>query len=215
MPIDISKEHLTNAAQSIANAYPEISVTAVCADYTRLNQLPVANQSEQQSQAIFFPGSTLGNLTEESARNLLKNAHQMLDEKGKIIIGIDLIKDIQTLIDAYNDSKGITAKFNKNILLRANKELNANFNLEKFSHKAIFNEAYHRIEMHLFALEDQMVSIGNHQFHFQKDESIHTESSHKYDLEQFKAFCKTCGFELSDAFTDEQDYFAVCALTAI
>jgi dimethylhistidine N-methyltransferase len=215
MPIDISKEHLTNAAQSIADAYPDLSVTAVCADYTRLNKLPTTPANETQSQAIFFPGSTLGNLTETSARDLLKNAHQMLDKNGKLIIGIDLIKDMQTLVNAYNDSKGITAKFNKNILIRANRELNANFDLDKFSHKAIFNETYRRIEMHLFSLEAQTVTIADHQFHFEKGESIHTESSHKYDLNEFKAFCKTCGFELSDAFTDENEYFAVCALTAI
>jgi dimethylhistidine N-methyltransferase len=214
VPIDISKQQLVSAAREIAHSYQNLDVIAVCADYTTMIRFPDFGKIMDRNPAIFFPGSTLGNLDESEARTLLQGCRQLLGDRGRLILGIDLVKDPAVLERAYSDKKGVTAAFNKNILIRINRELSGNFDLHNFSHVARFNDRFQRIEMHLIAARPQEVTIHGRSFHFAKGESIHTESSYKYDLKRFEQFILSCGFELSAAFTDPRRYFAVCALKA-
>lgn len=215
IPIDISKEHLLEAAESFHRLHPNIDVLAICADYTQIQKLPEHKFIRNLNKSVFFPGSTLGNLEESEAARLLRNTRNMVGEGGQLILGIDLLKDEDVLKAAYSDEKGITAAFNKNILKRMNEELQANFQPDDFDHEARFNEKLNRVEMHLVALRDLEVNIKNDRFKFKKGESIHTESSHKYDLKRFTNFAKSCGFEIDETYLDDNKYFAVCLMKAI
>ena len=216
IPIDISKEHLKEAADRINQLYPKLSVTAICADYTKLDTLPeIKGLDSSLQRLIFFPGSTIGNLLPQQAFELLKNAHRILGKDGKLILGFDLIKDPQVLKAAYDDREGVTAAFNRNILHRINRELQADFVVDDFVHEARFNQSKERVEMHLVAKRDCQVSIKGHSIAFQKGESIHTESSHKYRLESFANFAKEAGFVLDASFTDDKNYFAICIFRSL
>jgi dimethylhistidine N-methyltransferase len=159
----------------------------------------------------FFPGSTIGNLTDEEAVAFLSRARKTLGN-GKLLIGIDLIKDHEILLAAYNDSAGVTATFNKNLLVRINRELDANFDLELFVHRALWKSQQHRIEMHLVARSNQRVTVSRREFCFRAGESIHTENCHKYTVDGFSALARRAGWLLEKVWTSDAPEFAVLLL---
>lgn len=208
--IDISKDHLLTSSAALARRNPHIQVRAVCADYTRPLALPDEIMNIDGTPIVFFPGSSIGNFTADQARGFLVQTADLLRPKqGGLLIGADLKKDNAVLRAAYNDSKGVTAAFNLNILERANRELGANFDVTAFRHEAIYNEAAGRIEMYLFSECRQSVSIGEKTYLFDEDEPIHTENSHKYGIEEFQDMARSAGFEPETVWTDEKNLFSV------
>jgi len=212
VPIDISKDYLHESAKALSRDFPQLEILAVCADYTDPVALAEIKLKEENNKYIFFPGSTIGNLEPSEALELLKNTKNLIGSRGKIILGIDLLKSEARLNAAYNDAKGVTAAFNLNILNRINHELEGNFQIEKFEHLAVFNHERSRMEMHLRSREKQTVRIGDHSFSFQQAETIHTESSHKYDLDLFEQFVTEAGLKMQMCFKDQNSDFAVVVL---
>ncbi|TWT60995.1 L-histidine N(alpha)-methyltransferase [Rubinisphaera italica] len=209
MPVDISREHLFKSAEQLAFDFPDLSIKPIHADFTQ--PIKLDNQIEDDyRKVVYFPGSTIGNFEPEQAVQLLSNISNLVDPDGGLLIGYDLIKDLNILEDAYNDSAGVTAAFNKNLLHRINQELDGNFDLDAFEHQAIFNPEEHRIEMHLISLKKQSVNIGESTFHFEKQESICTEYSHKYSMDSFREMALKAGFHEDRCWTDPNQYFAVC-----
>ena len=163
---------------------------------------------KNENIVVFFPGSTIGNFEKKEAIHFLKNIKLKYKPK-KIIIGVDLIKKKSVLLKAYNDKKGITARFNKNLLKRINKELKANFDIKSFKHSAIYNKSKSRIEMHLISLKNQNVKVPNKNFYFKKGETIHTESSHKYSPKSFNQLANKSGWKVKKIWTDLNRQFSI------
>jgi dimethylhistidine N-methyltransferase len=212
VPIDISKNHLHRSALHLRQDFPKLDIMAVCADYTDPAALSQIKLKEENNKYIFFPGSTIGNLEPNEAMELLRNTGSLIGSKGKMILGIDLIKDEERLVAAYNDSQGVTAAFNLNILHRINRELACDFQPGNFEHVALFNREKSRMEMHLRSKVKQDVRIDEAVYSFEKGETIHTESSHKYDLDTFKIFVQEAGMQVQHSFTDANLDFAVLVL---
>lgn len=210
MPVDISREHLLASVASLAQSFDELEIHAVCADYSAPFALPL--DVNGGVHAAFFPGSSIGNFDPDEGRQLLERIGILLGAGGKLLIGVDLIKDASMLNAAYNDTRGITADFNTNLLRRINRELNANFNLEAFRHEAYYNSVEQRIEMHLVSVADQQVSLAGKRFSFREGESIHTENSYKYSIEGFHALAGEAGYEAKWVWTDPDDLFSVHCL---
>ena len=207
MPIDISLLYLRESAEKLHSAYPDISVVAVCADYTEPFEIP---QFESYSRrVIFFPGSTVGNLEPHLAETFFRDTAQLLRKGDGMIIGVDLRKDKAVLDSAYNDSRGVTAEFNLNVLRRINDELGADFNLDAFQHVAFYNEEEGRIEMHLRSRRRQTVTIGGEKIPFAPGEAIHTENSYKYSIDGFRSLLSKSGFEPVKVWTDPEKLFSV------
>lgn len=211
IPVDISKEFLAQSAASLAGLYPSLKVSPVCADYTCRFELPHLEQASKK--IVFFPGSTFGNFEPQDAKAFLQSMSYLLNKGDGMLIGIDLRKDPETLHRAYNDTMGVTAAFNMNMVARINRELQADFRLEQWEHYAYYNIMHYRIEMHIRSLEDQIVSIGDEQIRFQKGETIHTENSYKYDVDSFQALAAPYGFQTEKVWTDPDDLFSVIYLT--
>lgn len=207
MPIDLSAEFLRDAAQKIANDYAHLDVIAVCADYTLLPFIP--DSSTTGKRIAYFPGSTLGNLEPEEARHFFARTASILRRGDGMLIGVDLRKSPDVLNAAYNDSRGVTAEFNLNILRRMNRELGAGFDVESFEHVAFYNEERGRIEMHLRALTAQQIEIAGERFSIAAGELIHTENSYKYDERSFAELIAGSGFALEATWTDSGSNFAV------
>jgi dimethylhistidine N-methyltransferase len=212
VPIDISRTHLHHSVLRLRKDFPKLDIMAVCADYTDPSALSQIKLKEENNKYIFFPGSTIGNLEPKEALELLQNTASLIGSQGKMILGIDLIKDEERLVAAYNDSKGVTAEFNLNILHRINRELDCDFRPDNFEHVAIFNREKSRMEMHLRSKIRQDVHLDGAVYSFEKGETIHTESSHKYDLDAFKGFAAEAGMQVEHAFTDANSDFAVLVL---
>lgn len=210
MPVDISSEHLRDSASHIARDYPDLQVEAVCADYSAGLQLPEIPQ--EVTRAAFFPGSSIGNFEPPSAVDLLRDVGQDLGPGGAMLIGVDLKKDRQQLDAAYNDEQQITAAFNLNLLTRINRETDANFDTDRFDHRAFYNEVEGRVEMHLVSTETQQVRIDGHQFRFEAGETIHTESSYKYSVEEFRDLGAQAGYEAEQVWIDPDELFSVHCL---
>lgn len=191
IPIDISGEHLLGAAASLRADYPWLTIEPVVADFTQAFDLPMANNGRRVG---FFPGSSIGNFLPTEALHFLQNAARLL-RGGGLLIGVDLVKDPAVLHAAYNDAAGVTAAFNRNLLVRANRELGADFDLAAFQHYAFFNPAQQRIEMHLLSTSAQVVEIGGERFAFAQGESIHTENSYKYTVVGFRNLALEAGFQ--------------------
>ena len=211
VPVDISRRHLLQSAEELASRYPQIQVLPVCADFTEEFALPVANRTPTHN-AVYFPGSTIGNFEPQDAVDLLSHIARFCQTGGGLLIGIDLRKDVETLEAAYNDGQGVTAEFNLNLLHRINCELEADFNLDNFSHQAIYDHNHGRIEMRLVSRRDQVVSVDEHTFEFGEGESICTEHSHKYTVEEFSRIAGDVGFSLHRHWTDRQRKVAVLHL---
>jgi len=207
LPIDISRRYLQDEAQKLAAEFTWLNVHAVCADFTGKLTLPY--HVEVTNKVAFFPGSTIGNFSPDQAVSVLTEIKNMVGAGGGLLIGVDLKKDAAILNAAYNDKKGFTAQFNLNLLTRINRELNANFDVDAFKHKAFFNEQESRIEMHLLSLKDQNVCIGDDTFSFKKDTSILTEYSHKYSIESFQKLTQKAGFKSVKTWTDDEKLFSV------
>jgi dimethylhistidine N-methyltransferase len=206
--VDISKNHLFFAAQSLARDFPHVRVAAVCADYTRPFMLP--NSATTSAKTVgFFPGSTIGNFTRSEARTFLAGLAKILGTGGELLIGVDLKKDPAILHDAYNDHQGVTAAFNLNLLVRINRELGADFDLTGFRHDAPYNAAEGRIEMHLVSERDQTIRVAGRPIEFRRGETIHTENSHKFEVDEFQHLAIGAGFRPVAVWTDERDLFSV------
>jgi dimethylhistidine N-methyltransferase len=212
VPIDISREHLMTAAMSLRESYPSLRILPVCADYTRLLVLPDL-PPETERRVMYFPGSTVGNLSPEEAFRFLKRLAALAGEGGGLLIGIALKCDRHKMEAAYNDAAGVTAAFNFNILVRINRELEGDFDLAKFRHRASYNDEMSRIEMHLESLADQKVTIGDREFAIAKGESIRTECSYKYHIEEFERMAIDAGFEIEKVWPDPDGSFAVAFLS--
>ena len=210
VPVDISEGFLRETAARLADDYPDLVVVPVVGDFTGEVTLP--RPIAERGKTIFFPGSTIGNLDQLDAVNLLKRMRGW-EAVDAFILGVDLVKDPATLVRAYDDAAGVTAAFNLNLLERMNREIGALFNLSAFRHEARWNAAKERIEMHLVSLRDQVVPVGRADIAFSEGESIHTENSHKYTLDRIETMAAESGWSVSQFLRDEDHLFAVVVLT--
>lgn len=206
--VDISRDHLIASTEDLAGEYPDVEITAICADYTQPFDVTPPKSHPDARRVGFFPGSTIGNFTPDEAVQFLSKAADLLSG-GDFLIGVDLKKDKGRLEAAYDDSQGVTAAFNLNLLTRINRELDGDFQLDGFAHQAFYNETPGRVEMHLRSLRSQSVTIGDRSFDFSADETIHTENSHKYSIEEFQALAARAGFSTLHSWTDPDDLFSV------
>ena len=214
MPIDISRDALFKSAEELARDFPNIDVTAICADYLQISDISEFTKTAGLTPLIFFPGSTIGNLAEAEARQIMSLCYQLVQGCGYLLLGCDLQKPESILIPAYADKSGVTAAFNKNILTRINNELNGNFDLTKFKHIAIYNYIDKKVEMHLVSTTKQVVSVGNKQFSFEPGETIHTEDSRKFTREIVETHANQSGFVIDQWWIDDNNYFALALLRA-
>ena len=208
VPIDISAEHLRGSATALADAYPDLEVLPLCADYTSDFDLPKPSRSAAR-RIVYFPGSTIGNLEPGAAQALLRRIAALAGSGGGLIVGVDLKKDPLTLNRAYKDAAGLTAAFNLNLLRRINRELGADFDLAQFRHHAFLQSGRRRVEMHLVSLSDQSARIDGFVAHFEVGESIWTESSYKYTEAGFIALAESAGFRSDAAWTESERLFSI------
>ena len=208
VPVDISREHLRDAAANVAEDFPLLPVIAVCADYTRAFALPPL-PGPSGKRVGFFPGSTIGNFEPEAAVGFLANYARILGPGGEMLIGVDLKKETEILDAAYDDRAGVTAAFNLNLLERVNRELDGDLNLDRFQHVAFYSEAAGRIEIYIRSLADQQARIAGTRIHFAAGELIHTEYSYKYGIGEFRALAARAGFRPVDTWTDPGELFSV------
>lgn len=208
VPVDISKERLVESAEALQRAMPQLEILPVCADYLQHLRLPTPSRKPDHI-AVYFPGSTIGNLEPPIARNFLRRVCHLCGPSGGLIIGVDLQKSRDVLEAAYNDVTGVTAEFNFNLLVRANRELGADFVLRCWKHRAVYNEQEGRIEMHLVSDSDQTVHVAGQSFHFRTGEKIISEFSYKHTIDGFTALAAEAGFRRANVWTDERQWFAV------
>jgi len=213
MPVDISREHLLGSVEALLADYPALEIHAVCADYTAAFDLPCC--PDHLSRVLFYPGSSIGNFEPSGAVELLRRMAQHLEEGGRMLIGVDLKKDVELLNAAYNDSQQLTAAFNLNMLHRINRELEADFDVQAFTHHAFYNEREGRVEMHLVSREVQAVTVAGQLFEFAAGETIHTENSYKYSVEEFLALAEKAGFVSEKVWTDDDKLFSVHCIRCI
>jgi dimethylhistidine N-methyltransferase len=207
-PIDISAEYLKAAVRDLAKAYPGIAMTPVVGNF--LSDVAIPPELQQAHRRLgFFPGSTIGNLGNEDITGFFSRARRQLGDNGMLLIGADLRKSPDILIPAYDDSAGVTAAFNRNLLVRINRELGGDFDLARFSHRAVWNDAGSRIEMHLVSGSAQRVTILGRAFDFAPGESIHTENSRKFEIAALQTQAARCGWRARESWTDEDQLFAV------
>ena len=212
VPVDISKQRLVQSAEELSEAMPHLEILPVCADYLQSMRLPIPSRRPAHV-AVYFPGSTIGNLEPAPARDFLRRVCRLCAPSGGLLIGVDLQKPREVLETAYNDAAGVTAEFNRNLLVRANRELGTDFDLPQWRHRAVYNEQEGRIEMHLISEQEQIVHVGDAAFGFAAGEKIITEFSYKHTLEGFTALAESAGFRLARTWTDSQQWFAVFHFT--
>ncbi|MEE8619815.1 MAG: L-histidine N(alpha)-methyltransferase [Dehalococcoidia bacterium] len=208
IPIDISQEQLVQVAKELDSIFPQLQVLPVCADYTSNFELPIPKR-ESKRTVVYFPGSTIGNFDPMPARHFLEHVANLCGSDGALLTGVDLKKDPAVLHDAYNDSEGVTAAFNLNLLERINRELGCDFQLDAFEHYAFYNPRESRVEMHLISQKNQAVHVDGETISFTRGESIWTESSYKYDLDEFEQIAAVAGFRVERVWVDERRWFSV------
>jgi len=208
VPVDISHDYLVMAAEEIVRDFPGIEVLPVAADFTYPFDLPDPLITPVRN-VVYFPGSTIGNFSHTAASQLLRVMHHEAGENGALLIGIDLQKDSDIVEAAYNDSAGVTAEFNLNVLRRINREFDADFELDNFHHRANYSEEFGRIEMYLVSSCEQIATIAGREFAIAAGESILTEHSHKYTIEGFVAMATRAGFRLKKHWSDSGEMFSV------
>ncbi|MBT8088784.1 MAG: L-histidine N(alpha)-methyltransferase [Gammaproteobacteria bacterium] len=208
VPVDISEEHLFSSARQIRAEFPGIDVRPVVADFTRPFALPSPTIMPIKN-VVYFPGSTIGNFKHETAMDLLRVMHDEAGDGGALLIGVDLQKDPDIIDSAYNDSAGVTAEFNLNMLRHLNKSYDANFDLDAFEHSATYDEDEGRVVIELVSQADQTFEIGNKEFAMTDGETILTEYSHKYTLEGFAQMASEAGFRVEKVWTDASGLFSV------
>lgn len=205
VPVDISREQLHEVARQRSAQYPHLRILPVCADYTTPFELPALPPAARR--VAFFPGSTIGNFHPAEAAAFLHRVRHTVGAKGGLILGVDRRKDEHVLHAAYNDAAGVTAAFNLNLLTRLNREFGADFDLRRFRHRAFFDDAMSRIEMHLEAVDAHQVEIDGEVIDFAVGETIHTECSYKYDRERLEDLAEASGFRIETLYTDECEWF--------
>lgn len=210
VPVDISRSALDQAANALKRDYPLLPVMPVIADFTRPFDLP--STFDGRPLVGFFSGSTIGNFTHDEAIALLRSLLERLGSQGRLIIGFDMVKDKQTLLQAYDDVEGVTARFNKNLLARINRELHGHFDLDSFAHSVCWNEAQQRIEMHLVSRIDQTINVAGRWFGFEAGESIHTENSHKFTESSFRRLAGMAGWAVRRTWISAEPTFAIFEL---
>ncbi len=213
VPVDISREHLAHAATQLRADYPWLCVWPVTADFAI--DLPIPPNNDGVRTVVYFPGSTIGNFEPAEAQRLLARFRRAAGPNGTVVLGLDLKKDPAMLHAAYNDAQGVTAAFNRNVLARMNRELGATFDVDAFAHYAFYEPVQGRIEMHLVSLRRQEVLVSGRKFPFASGESIHTESSYKYDLPAAERLARGAGLQLVDAWLDDERRFAVLELRSV
>lgn len=214
VPVEISREHLQAAAARIAADFPGLEVLPVTADFTEPFDLPEPKRSQVRRNVAFFPGSTIGNFPRAMAADLLRATRREVGPGGAMLIGVDLVKDRVVLERAYNDDAGVTAQFNLNLLVRLNRELGADFDIDGFRHQAVWDATHERIEMRLVSLRQQSVRIAGRNFDFAPGEILVTEYSHKYTPDGFRALAEANGFSVARIWTDPEKLFSVQLLEA-
>ena len=213
VPIDISADHLLQSAAALAADYPNLEVLPVAADFTRPVKLPDKARKASENRIGFFPGSTIGNFDHAGAADFLATVANMVGGGGALLIGVDLKKDEDILVRAYDDAQGVTAAFNRNVLERINRELGGCFDIETFRHRALYNGAEGRIELHLVSEKDQTVTVHDRDFTFTEGETIHTENSCKYHVEEFSSLAAGAGFRSARTWVDGDGLFSLHYLT--
>jgi dimethylhistidine N-methyltransferase len=208
VPVDISADHLHASAQKTRDDFPEIAVHPVVADFTRAFELPTPDTMPVKN-VIYFPGSTLGNFEYDEALELLRVMYGEAGDGGALLIGLDLQKDPDIIHRAYNDSQGVTAKFNLNMLQHLNTSYGANFDVDAFEHRAEYDEEQGRIVLELVSQKKQTVTVGDTEFDIADGEAILTEYSHKYTLKGFARMAHDAGFEVEKVWTDPDKLFSV------
>jgi dimethylhistidine N-methyltransferase len=208
VPVDIAREPLRRFAEALARRFPAVEVLPVCADFTRPLQLPSPTRRPRR-RVVYFPGSTIGNLTPDEAIALLRQTARLCGPGGGFLLGADLKKDPAVLHAAYNDREGVTAAFNLNLLARINCELEGDFRLDRFWHHAFYNPREGRIEMHLVSCTDQRVHVGGESFALAEGESIGTEYSYKYSPADLRRIAEGGGFAVRRGWFDEAAWFGV------
>ncbi len=211
--VDISKEFLLSSTQLLASDYPWLDVHAACVDFSHTLDIPQCETFDHK--VAFFPGSSIGNFDPEEAIKLLKRIADMMNGNGYLLIGVDLKKDAHILNAAYNDASGVTAEFNLNLLYRIRDELDSSIYPDLFRHDAFYNVDQGRIEMHLVSKHAQSVRIEDKRFEFSKGETIHTENSYKYSIEEFAELALAAGFNQHQVWTDESSLFSVQLLKTL
>ena len=215
VPIDISRSALVASAEALVQRYPDLDMMPVCADYTSEIALPAKASGRRAARAaVFFPGSTIGNFHPADAHRFLRRLRRAFGPGSGLLIGVDLRKDPRVLHAAYNDSAGVTAAFNLNLLTRINRELAADFDPSRFAHYAFYNARVGRIEMHLVSLREQAVTVAGERCTFACGESIFTESSYKYSLSGFATLADAAGYDVGSVWKDPSSLFSVQHLVA-
>ncbi len=211
IPIDISGQQLLESVVQLSSEFPDLEINPIAADYGRILKLPNSRRKSKRTIA-FFPGSTIGNLQPDEAVAFLRNIARLCGNEGGLLIGVDRKKERRILEAAYNDRQGVTAKFNLNILARANRELGADFDLSAFRHRAPYNETHGRIEMHLVSQCPQTVHVDSQEFSFEEGEYITTEYSYKYTPKDFERLAWKAGFDSVKNWEDPHHLFSVLFL---
>lgn len=210
VPVDVSESFLRSEAEALAVDFPDLAIMPVAADFTRAFTLPAS--LPEGPVAGFFPGSTIGNFEPPQAASLLRHFGRVLGDGAVLIVGVDLVKDKAVLDAAYDDAAGVTAAFNRNLLVRIQRELGADIDIEAFAHRAFFNPEASRIEMHLVSQATQAIHLAGHRIDFAEGETIHTENSYKYTIEGFRQLAKAAGWVAGEVWTDPDALFAIHAL---
>jgi L-histidine Nalpha-methyltransferase len=210
VPIDISADALEGAVCALEDDYPELTIDPDCSDFTQ----GLDAQHHEGPVTVYFPGSTIGNLEDHEAEQLLEHVAAAIGGDGRFLLGIDLQKDLKTLLPAYDDAQGVTAEFNLNMLRRINRELDADFDLDGFTHQALYNADRHRVEIYLRSESHQRVSIDEAVFDFARGETICTEYSHKYTVSGMTQLAREAGLVVEDVWTDVNRLFAVLLFSA-
>jgi dimethylhistidine N-methyltransferase len=213
VPVDISGDFLDQAVISLRHRFPNIGIWPIVADFTGDFEIP--GGIPLKGRSAFFPGSTIGNLDYGETVSFLRRMHRHVGAKGTAVIGADLTKDVRVLRAAYNDRQGVTAEFNANLLARINRELDGDFRLERFAHEARWNSAISAVEMHLVSTEAQTATVDGQRFDFDAGETIHTETSRKYDVRTFSALVELAGWYIDEMWTDPRQSFGVFGLASL
>ena len=214
VPVDISGEHLVRSTDALKRSYPRVEINPVVADFTAPFKVP-APSIKPSRNVVYFPGSTIGNFEHGVALDLLRVMRHEARGNGALLIGVDLQKDAAIIDNAYNDSQGITAEFNLNILRHLNQVYAADFDLDEFSHDAQYDAAEGRVVIHLVSTRDQVLHIGETRIDIAHGEKILTEYSHKYTLQGFAEMAGQADFRVEKVWADAEDLFSVQYLLAI
>jgi len=215
VPIDISETALREACKALALMFPWLNISAVLGDFSQPLKLPKFVGIPVHRKVVYFPGSTIGNFTPDEALEFLKGVRDIVGPGGMLLIGVDLKKEKRVLDAAYDDAQGVTAEFNLNLLHRINRELGGDFQVKRFRHKAFYDEHKGWIEMHLESLYSQFAHVGGQRFEFRPGETIHTEISCKYSVEEFQQLAARARFHAEKAWTDPANLFAVHAMMGV